>query len=185
MPLDKKEKPGPATASSQLNKAREAFEAYRSRMKGKESAAEGRIGAAGHHPTENQFPFNYSGPVPMPFMGQPPQPGIPFPPFPPQSQAGGPFQMPSIPGVEPEFFSNFGKMLNLGVAFATSAFAGGLQVMQGFMGQGQSGHCGPHHEGGNYNHAGECDCCGPCDDVPHRGHDDCGCNPGVHNCHSC
>lgn len=107
---------------------------------------------------------------PMPSSDEMPQSGIPYP----------------LPiGNQGPLFENIGKMLHLGVALATNAFAGGLQVLQGFSGA--SGGCGCY-EGSAHPHQGHMihGCC----HGDWHGHDYCGCchehhgccHPGVHNC---
>lgn len=180
----------PLSGAAMLDKARETFNELSKRATGALSPAEGvsRLGASSRHPHAAQP--NPSGYPPMPFMGQIPPGGMPFP-SPPMMPGAmpAPLPIPAIPGLEPQFFSNVGNMLNLGVMFAASAFAGGMQVMQGFVkGQGSchdNRHGYGHHDNRDGCGCGGHDSCG-CDSGhhgPRSGHQDhCGCNPGVHNC---
>ena len=110
-------KPGPAGttaeahgAAAELNKAQAAHDQHS--QKQAEAAAP---------------PPGVPGPgFPMPGWGAP----LPLPPVPAWPGAG----MPGMPGGP--LAQEIGQMLRLGVAFATAAFTGGLQVMQGFAGPG-------------------------------------------------
>jgi hypothetical protein len=191
--------PPPATeaksdAGAVLNKARAAFDQYRKKATAHEGAAR---------------PPGWGAPLP----GFPP--GVPFPPGampawgpPPPVATGLPSGIPwPIPGSAAPLpaagapagplFESVGQMLQLGVAFATAAFAGGLQVMQGFTGplgaanawpmpsQGGGGHpCGCGCDCGQpsrHDCHGGCSCSNCCEDQC----GDCCCRPGVRNCSCC
>jgi hypothetical protein len=182
----------PADPAVTLNKARAAFERYRQKAPRAEPAP---------------APAGWTIPVP----GLPP--GTPFPPAavppwgtPPMGPTTPPTSLPwPFPGnaapvaAAGPLAASVGQMLQLGVAFATAAFAGGLQVLQGFTGSmspavgwGAPGPRGPHAAagcgggcGGTCSadcHCGDCDCDCDCDcgcAAPCRGT---GCRPGVRNC---
>lgn len=177
-------------AGAVLNKARAAFDQYRKKMTDQAAARkEGWGGPAPGFPPGMPFPPGMAMP---PWGPPPPAPtgtpyGVPWP-------VPGPMvpPQPAVGGTTGPLFESVGQMLQLGVAFATAAFAGGLQVMQGFAGPATGGVFGamPAH-GGCHPHPHGCgDDCGhaPCGDCG-RGrtcdYDDmCGdcCRPGVRNC---
>lgn len=182
--------PAPAQGDK-LNKARAEFQKYRQRMQGAEQAQPvSPIGPAAAMPTGGAFPGAYvAGSIP-PWPTQPMgpsasmPPGMPFMP-PPMSPFGPSFQGSPAPfaGSGP-FFESVGKMLQMGVAFATMAFAGGTQMMQGFSGMpgGYRDDCcqprGPRqHDCCEDDHRHRDECC-----EPER---DCCCNPGINNCSCC
>jgi hypothetical protein len=172
---DKKKKSVPENAADEkLNQARAEFEKYRQRM--------GPYWAAAAAPPPGPGMPLLGGPIPGAFA-----PG-PLPPYPgggPFSYAGAPTAFPPQAAGSPiggsgPLFENIGRMLQMGVAFATTAFAGGMQLMQGFSGQSRGGHhehpcqCAPVHSGECDCHPDDHACC--CDDY------DCCCTPGVSNC---
>ncbi|MDD5673032.1 MAG: hypothetical protein PHC61_02625 [Chitinivibrionales bacterium] len=193
MPLDKNQKknaaPDAAAGSDPLNKARAAFEAYRKRVGGvkKPLAGPSSVGASDHAAPAGGFPPQVApGPMQMPPMAWPQNPGKPFPqaPMPMPFPGAMPGQMgaPAMPGMDSPLAQSIGTMLKVGVTFATAAFAGGLQVMQGFMGD--PARCGEEHWEHDRDERG-CGCrpepfCGG--HYGHHGHDSHCCNPGVHNC---
>jgi hypothetical protein len=182
-----------------LNKARAEFQKYRQRMQGAEqprpfspmgSAATAGPSTAAAMPAGGAFPGAYVAgsipPWPAQPMGSPasmPQ-GMPFMPQ-PMPGFGPSFQGGPAPfaGSGP-FFESVGKMLQMGVAFATMAFAGGTQMMQGFSGM-PGGYrddcCQPrqsrHHGCCEDDHHHRDECCEPAHD--------CCCNPGINNCDCC
>ncbi len=201
MPPENKGKtdaPPEASESSPVNKARAAFEEYRKKYaaQGEAASSGSHVGAPGHAAgAHTHFPGMPVQP-PFPGMNPPLMQAMPMgvPPYFPGAGSPGPAPVSPIPGVDPQLFTNVGKMLSLGVTFATSVLMGGLQVMQGFTGsrsgcgEPMHGSCGcePHHGGchdycgcGREAHHGGChDSCGcGCD-----GFDSCCCHPGVHNC---
>jgi len=190
-----KAEPAPATrvsdAGTVLNKAKAAFDEYRKKITGAASnpGNECQTGKTRGRPPAGPFPM-----FPMPGWGAPaaPAPGSPWPGV--VWPGGGPGPM-SGPATAAPFAESVGQMLRMGVAFATAALAGGLQVMEGFAGPGR----GPSPWPGSCPHGShpECECgCHPgCGDECGCGCDcDCGhacaccceqtdcCRVGVHNC---
>lgn len=173
MPKPAKSSPAtPSAPGAALNQAKAAFDQYR-RKKAAVPAPQGNAAAAAPTPTSPPgYPLPPWGATPPPgAAGQPP--GLPWPTSP------NPSPVPEGP-----FFESVGQMLRLGVAFATAAFAGGLQVMQGFTGPAMDGGChrpvppGPC-AGGWPEPARGCGCESSCcaGGPP--------CRPGVHNCDCC
>jgi hypothetical protein len=174
--MTKPAKSSPATPSAPaaaLNQAKAAFDQYR-RKKVPGPAPQGNAAAAAPAPPPG-YPLPPWGVTPPPGAAGPP-PGPPWPASP----------SPSPVAMEGPFFESVGQMLRLGVAFATAAFAGGLQVMQGFTGPAMGGGCGAPTPpggcaGGWPEPARGCGCgCEPsgCGGGPP-------CRPGVHNCDCC
>jgi hypothetical protein len=194
-----KETKKPAAAQpapgDKLNKARAEFEKYRQRMQATEPPRPATPRGPGMPmgpalPINGAFPgASIAGAVPS----WPAQPAHPFSqglPLMPPLQSGAPFfQNGPAPftGSGP-FFESLGKMLQMGVAFATTAFAGGTQMLQGFSGMpygresghgGHNGCCGDGHHDDccDDNHGHHDSCCEP--------HHECCCNPGLNNCDCC
>jgi hypothetical protein len=162
-----------------LNKARAEFEKYRQRM-----SASGPMPAT--PPLGRGTPIFFGGALPPgPYPAGPLTPPAPGPmPFPYGSPAMMPPQaMPNPFAGSGPFFENVGKMLHMGVAFATTAFAGGMQVLQGFSGAPMGGYHGDCCQPTPMRHNNEC-CCQPRHDDCCDHQDSC-CNPGVGNCECC
>lgn len=175
-----------------LSKARAEFDKYRARM------GEARSGVSPEGPFGKGMPMFPGAQAPgnpspfSPFYGSPfTMPQYPMPPFQPGGQMGPPQPgMPPFAGSGP-LFENIGRMMQMGVTFATAAFAGGMQMMQGFGGAPYGGlHSGPGHHGNCESEPhqrqlrGDCGCHDDhCEDS--HGHDDCCCNPGVSDCGCC
>lgn len=189
-PTKPKSEPMPAAAKTDagtaLNKAKAAFDEYRKKRSGTVSDPGRERHAEKEHvpPPAGPFPM-----FPVPGWGAPSQfaPGTPWSGAPWPGAGAGPM---SGPAAAMPFAESVGQMLRMGVAFATAAFAGGLQVMEGFAGTGFGPAHGPMP--GHHGHPG-CGCacgedCGCCCES------DCGCScqcccdeadccrVGVHNC---
>ncbi len=173
----KKSSVSESAREEKLNQARAEFEKYRQRMNAYGQAPAAPVLGPGMPLFGGSFPWPHAaGPMPpLPGQGPFPYPGAPTTLLP--QGVGSPFA-----GGGP-LFENIGRMLQMGVAFATTAFAGGVQVLQGFSGSPTGGHhescCQPtrmHHDECGCHHV-DCDCC--CDDH------DCCCSPGVSNCGCC
>ena len=154
---------GTADAGAALNKAKAAFDQYRQKMSG--------APGLGGSPAMGPFPV-----FPPPGAGM--APGSPWP-F-AGASPGAPAAAPLAEGV--------GQLLRLGVAFATTALASGLQLMQGFSGVAHGSGPSPnpgfrcgcgrgYYDDGGCGSEGysrcDCGCSCRCDDC---------CRAGVHNC---
>lgn len=176
---DKKMSAAPSSgADEKLNKARAEFEKYRNRMSGRMGEPMASPLGPGRPILGGKFPGAYvPGTMPFPF-------GAPGP-MPPQG-------LPSAFAGSGPLFENVGKMLQMGMAFATAVFAGGMQALQGFSGAPMSAKpCSCHSQSMPMPHGGECGC--QHEDSCHGDYHDscrgscacdceCCCNPGVSNC---
>ena len=184
--------PNKPDAGAVLNKAKAAFDQYRKKTAG----AAPHSGKDDRHGPPRGFPPGMSFPAyPMPGWGAPPSPtpGAPWPGI-PWPAGGGPGAMPGPGAAAAPIAEGVGQMLRVGVAFATAAFASGLQVVQGFAGP-MGGHspwpmaqsqCGCCQSECGCDCGDECGCnCGCqrscCGD---EGCGDC-CHVGVRNCRCC
>ena len=160
-----------AGPTPQENKAKAAFEEYKKRMDAL-SAGKAGINVGQPFPPPHPYPYGMPGwafPPPPAMMPQPPVPQHSIPGYADMSGGSG-----------KSLFESIGNMIRLGVDVVNAGLIGGLQIMEGFSGQGDY-YCdspwldSPCHYPNDY-HYGYCDCC--CD--PGEAHY--GCNPSVHNC---
>lgn len=169
------EAPDPA---DRLNKARDAW------MKHHDATAKpGKHYHEGaHHHAEPCMPLSngqYGNQGSMPFVHGPlpmyayPMGGIPVPPPAPQSKESPPSEpQPKLPWptmppqtaapVQGQVFDSLGKLMQLGVSFATTALSSGMQMMQGMgavqhpLGQSHHGHHGSYDGHKMYGDDGSC-----------------------------
>jgi hypothetical protein len=177
--------PAPAKpdAGAVLNKAKAAFDQYRKKTAGASSRSrkDDRHGPPHGFPPGTPFPA-----YPMPGWGAPPSPtqGAPWPGI-TWPTGGGQGPMPGPGAAAAPFAEGVGQMLRVGVAFATAAFASGLQVVQGFAGP--MGGSSPWPM--NQSHGGCCqsECGCDCGNECRCGDEGCGdcCHVGVRNCRCC
>jgi hypothetical protein len=198
MPKQAKAAPAPTPAPAKpdagavLNKAKAAFDQYRKKTAGTPSRSRKDDRHGPPHGFQPGTPFPA---YPMPGWGAPPSPtqGAPWPGI-SWPTGGGPGPMPGPVATVAPIAEGVGQMLRVGVAFATAAFASGLQVVQGFAGP-MGGHSAWAM---NQPHSGCCQAesgcgCGDescCDSGCQRsccGDDECGdcCRVGVRNCRCC
>ncbi len=160
--MAKKEETAREKIRTEENRAKAAFDEYKSRMGGAHAAM-----YAAKEPMSG-IPANY--PYMHGMIGAPyhpsfahPRPGHPHP-----------YQAPGG-----SLFENIGNMLRLGVELANVGLAGGIQVMEGLSG-GSSCH-GDYSPDSCSHGTPHASCCNPCYSDCHSCCDPC-CNPSVHGC---
>jgi hypothetical protein len=171
---------------TEANRAKAAFDEYKSRMGGGAHAAmyaakEPMSGISANYPYMHGMmgaPANY--PYAHGMMGAPYHPSFAHPSAHPRTGHPHAYQAPGG-----SLFENIGNMLRLGVELTNVGLAGGIQVMEGLSG-GSSCHGDYSHHGGYSHHGSSCgtphtSCCDPCYSDCHSCCDPC-CNPSVHGC---
>ncbi len=174
--MAKKEEAARKKIRTEENRAKAAFDEYKSRMGGGAHAAmyaakEPMSGIPANYPYMHGMvsaPSNY--PYMHGMMGAPYHPSFAHP------RPGHPHAYQAPGG---SLFENIGNMLRLGVELANVGLAGGIQVMEGLSG-GSSCH-GDYYPGGGSCGTPHASCCNPCYSDCHSCCDPC-CNPSVHGC---